>query len=289
MPARNLFSHYPLGNKSTKRSIASVNQFGGVDFSTPNFSVPTNRAINIQNFIYKNGVVQKRNGYEDFCKVDPIEYFDKFTNKFNVNGVNFNEMWKFKAEDGNWHVVAHIGNLMFEIKNIDEKDGKVSIEPINTDENYSGVNKNGETVSRPYLYKFEDYKSFAFVGANRLWFLGGNKYMCLRFKDNGTVKFDPVEDLDETFIPVTTDKITFDGAANASRTPLDMPNKLTYFRKNRLLSGGERSENTTQQTRYYEYTLDSPLILDPSQTIAQRTSEDIHKISIVIKTRRKVE
>lgn len=289
MPVVNKYNHYPLGNKKTARSSAVVSQFGGVDFSSQSFNVSTSRAINIQNFIYRDGVVQKRNGYEEIYQVHPVEYFDIFTNKYNVNGVNFNGIWKFKAEDGVWHVVAHIGNLLFEIKNIESENSNTTIEPINVSEQFEGYNDNHEVVSRPHLYKFEDYKSFAFVGANRLWFLGGNKYMCLRFTTNGTI-FCPVENAEDTFIPTTTYGITYTNSNRSNtRTLLDYPNKLTYFRKNKLISGTGKDETEETKTKYFEYLLDAPLILNPNQEIVEHTSEDISKIYISIKTRRKDE
>ena len=266
MPYRNLYSHYKLGK--SQRGVASVTSFGGVDLSSAMFNASNSRAILLKNYIYKKGFVRKRSGYEQIFKAAKIEYHDAFSSNFVeyfTNGTNFNGIWKFKAEDGNEHVVAHIGNLLFEINNI-ENNNDIEINYIRP---YTETSSYGD---RPYLFKFEDYKSSAFVGNNRLWFLGGNKYMCLRFKEDGTTSFYPVASQsfaanDETelpFIPVTSINITYVDSVIQTRTAYDFPNKLTKYRKNKLLSGTGKTENITTDHQYYEYVLDSPLITPTS-------------------------
>lgn len=285
MPIQNNYKHYPLSNLKKKSTVVST--FLGVDFSSQRFNVSSSRAINIKNFIYKDGVIQKRCGYEEIFKVKQVEYFDKFTNKYNVNGVNFNGMWKFEAEDGLVHIVAHIGNLLFEIKNIESQDD-ISIEPLVLTADIaagSGLNNSGTAVSgKDVLYKFEDYKSFAFVGANRLWFLGGNKYMCVRFTKSG-LRIYPVEDQfstgygeEDAFVPTTCYNITYADAVVQSRVPLDFPNKLNRFRRNKLLSGVGKDKTLEEVTKYYEYTLDAPILV--------KDDSDYGKISIVIVDRK---
>ena len=286
MPTKNKYSHYKLNKQGRKSTVVAT--FSGADFSSQRFNVSTSRAINIQNFIYKDGVIQKRHGYEQIYKVEPVAYFDKFTSQYNVNGVNFNGMWKFRAEDDQIHIVAHIGNLLFEIKEIDND--SISIDYLRNAEDsdsYSGLDNNGNAVSKPLLYKYEDYKSFAFVGGKRLWFLGGNKYMVIRFTNTG-LKVYPVENSEEAFVPTTTTGITYAYSKSPSRVSYDYPNKLTYFRINKLISGTGKESGKTE-TQYYEYTLDSPLVWNPNLTITNNTNADIDKIRVVIKTRRKTE
>ncbi len=288
MPVKNKYQHYSLTNKQAARSTAVVSHFKGADLSSPVFNVPTYRAISIQNFIQKGEYVRKRNGYEEIFQVGEVEYFDKFTGNYYKNSVNFNGIWKFKAEDGNWHVVAHIGCLLFEIKNIENNNADTTIEPIlaeASDVAASGIVNGVLRSDLNRYYKFNNYKSSAFVGGNKLWFLGGNKYMCLRFTNYG-VKFYPVENSEDTFIPTTSIGISYNQSASQNREQLQYPNKLNYFRKNKLVSGVGK-DNSQSQTEFYEYTLDAPLILNPNQTIdSNGKSPDIRKIYLTIRTRR---
>ena len=281
MPVNNTYRHYKLS--SLKRNVFNVPSFAGVDFSSQAFNVASQRAVRIKNYLYKNGIVRKRNGYEQIFKVNPFVYRNtangvNHPNIVHNNGTNFNGIWKFLAEDGLWHVVAHIGNLLFEIKNIDSNND-ITIEPI--------IGKMVSSV--PYYYKFEDYKSSAFVGNNRLWFLGGNLFMCLRFfvdDDNHNVTHlypvsDNLDSEDETerpFIPTTTISITNKYSIEQTRSSLDYPNKLTYWRKNKLLTGIKLAEEDPNNKPYYspfEYVLDSPILF-------KNREQDVQKMSLKI-------
>lgn len=190
------------------------------------------------------------------------------------NGVNFNGLWKFKAEDKKEHIVAHIGNLLYEVNNIDNN--QISFDPIIAASADS-------SLTYPYCYEFEDYKSSAFVGENRLWFLGGNKYMCLRFlsTDKGETQtiLSPVENSNLAPIPTTTIAITYQNSiAGGNRSSLDKTNLLTMWRKNLLVSGTTKDEDEKNKTEYYEYTLDAPLI-------CKDTIKDMANFSITIEER----
>lgn len=279
MPVRNAYQHYNLSG--VKKNIFNIAKFGGVDLSSQAFNVDPSRAVRIKNYLFKNGLVRKRNGYEQIFKVETLQYYDAFTNTLNTNSTNFNGIWKFKAEDGEWHIVAHIGNLLYEIKNI-ERNNDITIAPISVHSPYNGY---------PMLYKFEDYKSSAFVGNNRLWFLGGNKYMCLRFfvKNNvSTTHFYSVADSvgaeDETerpFIPTTTINITCTDSLNTNRATLDLPNKLSYWKRNTLLTNTERAEKLSTDFIEFEYILDSPILF-------KDRASDIQKMTMSIDCKRAI-
>lgn len=282
MPRKNKYQHYDLNQ--AKRQTLNIAQFGGVDFSSQKFNVATNHAIDMQNFIYKDGIVQKRSGYEQIALIEPKEFVERdFSTgeavenaEIITNPVDFNGIWNFKAEDGEQHIVAHIGYLLYEIKNINSN--KITVEPLSQD--------SASALNRDLLYKYENYKSSAFVGANRLWFLGGNKYMCIRFKKDGTKSIYPVSNKysgDETeisFVPTTTIGITYTNARVNGRQGYDYPNKLNMFRRNRLLSGVGKDETAETQTKYFEYELDSPL-LTPNND-AETDSDIVENIKIII-------
>ena len=265
------FKHYDLDQAN--RSTLVVSSLLGVDYSTSKFLVSNYHAIDLKNYIYKDNVVQKRNGVEVLKTIKPYKYIAKSfstnsavsseidpldieTYEVRTNGINFNGIWQFKAEDGIVHVVCHIGKLLYEVKNIGAKE--ISIEPIITEEKkYSG--EDGGYYYQ--VYEFEDYKSSAFVGGNKLWFMGGNKYMCLRFlTDISYPIFEPVDESKDTPIPTTTISITYQNSIVTGRHSLDKVNLLTRWRKNKLISGTTKNEDDNNKVPYYDYTLDAPLI-----------------------------
>lgn len=279
MPRESTFRHY--GVSGNNRQTLNITKFGGVDFSSQRFNVESHRAIDLQNFIYKDGIIQKREGYEELYDIKPISYLVKpFDNSsitsptININGVKFNGFWSFIAEDGIKHIIAHIGNLLYEIKNYNQD--HIDFEPLT---NEDGLFQGSDSLYYPRYYKYEDYKSFAFVGSNRLWFLGGNKFMVIRFTGNSILSIEAVENSDQTFIPTTTIGIAYKNAITSGRSGLDYANLLTMWRKNTLLSGIGKKESDYTRTLYFEYTLDAPLIL-PS------TQQDIASMEAVSKAER---
>lgn len=266
MPRKSTFRHYNLNNQG--RQTLNITQFGGVDFSSQRFNVESHRAIDLQNFILKNGIIQKREGYEELFDIKPINYLVKSfdsgvaqNDEIHTNSVNFNGFWSFLAEDGKRHIIAHIGKLLYEIINHDN-DG-IDFIPL-TDE--SGLFAGSDSAYYSRYFEYLNYKSFAFVGSNRLWFLGGNKFMVIRFLSGGILSVLPVEDSDQTFIPTTTIGIAYQNAITSGRSGLDYANLLTMWRKNTLLSGIGKKETDYTRTLYYEYTLDAPLIVPNMST-----------------------
>ena len=268
---KSAFRHYDLNQ--AKRHQLEVKSFLGVDYSTQKFLITDGHAIDLKNYIFKDGVMQKRHGVEQIAVTKDFEYIpasfiDPSSHlvgeiRSNEGQKTINGIWKFEAEDKREHIVAHIGKLMYEILNIDND--YIEVKPITT----GSDTVNGELH---YLaYEFEDYKSFAVVGGNKLWFLGGNKYMLLRFLPvNATYRteFFAVEDSEHTPIPVTTISITYKNSIVNRRMGLDSVNLLTEWRKNQLISGTTKVEDEKTQTTFYEYTLDAPLIVKDRKDMA---------------------
>lgn len=277
MPVRNKYQHYNL--RKSKRRNLTVKTFLGVDYSTQKFLIADGRAIDLKNFIYKNGIVQKRNGFEQILLVDDCSYipssFDTPSAPLvaevhtNQNAKQINGIWAFEAEDKKIHIVAHIGCLMYEIENIDRDTATAR---LLTNGSYAV-----DGQSHFLAYEFENYKSSAFVGGNKLWFLGGNKYMCLRFRSDGIryyTEFFAVENSAVAPVPTTCENITYENALVASRSALDKTNLLTKWRKNLLLSGKTKDEESLpaeKRTQYYEYTLDAPIYFESDRDMADFT------------------
>lgn len=271
------YKFQPVNIGTQSRRKQSIVNFSGVDYATQRFKVDKNHAIDINNFIYRDGVIQKRFGYEELIKIEPTFYIPRSFNEdveiqkeYKKNSVNVNGLWHFLAEDNKEHIIAHIGHLLYEI--VDFKKcvllGKVGTSEVYKENIYDTT------------YEFEDYKSSAFIGANRFYFLGGNKFMVLRFLENGESRFYPVEEHEETYIPTTTISITYKNSGISARNSLDKTNLLTQFRINELLSGTLKQEDEKTKTDFYEYTLDAPLIA--------RHDKDFSDIIITIEERGKI-
>jgi len=267
---KNKYKH--IGLNQAERRVLNVNKFGGLDVSNQRFNVANGRALDAQNFYLKDGVIQVREGFEELYDVQPFEYIErdfktneKASNFVSVNNPVFNGIWSFVAEDNQRHIVAHIGCLLYEIKNFGTPD--IVFEVLSNDTRYeSGYLGEQGLVSRRLLYKFKSFRSFAFVGSKKLWFLGGNQYMVIRFTGNG-VSIQPVEDNEITFVPKTAIGITYTNAKVSHREALDFPNMLTMYRRNTLLSGTGKEEDSIVKTPFFEYVLDSSLLTKNNEII----------------------
>lgn len=256
------------GGSATKR-VSPEFRFSGVDYSTQRFSVNQNRAIDLNNYVYINGVIQKRRGIEQLSNVEVYDYYVKnFDDTFDFstikkNPTNFNGIWSFKAEDGKRHIIAHIGRLLFEMTK------EFTFKPI-----FFKQIEGGKEYTNA-AYEFQNFKSNAYVSNNRLYFLGGNKYMVLRFLPNNEIHFRPVENDIDTYIPTTTISITYNDSIASGRSSLDDLNLLNMWHWNECLSGTGKEEIST--SRYFEYQLDQPIIC--------KTKDDYKDIEIIIKER----
>ena len=261
------------------RSEAVFTYSKGLDKASKPFEADPSRALDELNYVYRDGKVQKRHGLNELLTVKPTEYikvgFDGTeATSASMNAVEWNGIWRFKAEDRKYHVVAHIGKLMYEVY---EENGSFKCEPITSG---TGISTRSSS-DYPKCYEFEDYRSVAVVAANSLYFFGGNKFMRLRYMVAGDVSyriFSPVENDSATYIPTTTISITYEGAQAGSRASLDQVNLMSDFRKNLLLSGVGFPPEEEKVPEYYEYTLDSPLI-------ARNRALDMASFSIVLQER----
>lgn len=263
------------------RYTKQIKKFLGVDYSSQKFLVGDGRAIDLLNYIYKNGVIQKRHGFEELFQITPFDYAPKDFDgndvlEVHTNPINFNGIWRLRFEDGEFHTIAHIGKLLYEVKNME--DGKPSFEPIV----YSPTQVYIEGRYYYRCYEYEDFKSFAFNGGDRLWFLGGNKFMLIRYLENYGLMVVPVEDSEFSPIPVTQISITYKNARAGQRANLDNVNLLNVLRKNRLISGIGKDEDEKTKSDFYDYTLDAPLI-------CKNEARDMANFSIQIKERGKIE
>lgn len=284
MAKQTLYKHYDL--TPAKKQIFSISSFLGVDYSSAQLNVETKHAVDIQNMIFKQGVGNvKRNGWEQIAKANEDEYYaiengvlntSKKTNTRNINGV-----WKFVGEDKQPHIVFHIGNCLYTATGIgkDKTFLDSNLEMLTQDITHNGI------VYKATL-ELLDQKTQAFVGSNRLYILGGNKFYLLRFLSKSFI-LEEVEESSQTYIPTTTIGITYswkekDGedkpykvTSVGSRTPLDFVNLLTQWRKNKLVSGTYvESTYSVMASHFWDYELDT--------SVKPKREEDLKDITVTI-------
>ena len=241
-----------------KRRSYSITFNKGLDKASLPFEASPARALDELNYVFRDGRVQKRHGINELINIKPTNYvkvpFDgSATREYKTNTTEWNGLWFFEAEDGKKHFIAHIGKLLYELK---EESGYWQATPITA--NSTTYTLNGEIYVS--CYEFESYKSVAVIGNKALYFFGGNKFMKLRYRPGSIRYFAPVEDATDTYIPTTTISITYENAIASGRQSLDQVNLMSRFRKNLLLSGVGKPTDTNLITKNYEYPLDSPII-----------------------------
>lgn len=272
MPKKSAFKYNSLSQ--SQRHFVNVNAFLGVDYSSKKFSVADGRAIDEMNYVYRDGSLQKRFGIEQIAQADPFKYLaiedgdpSKHSDYASVNGVSFNGMWQFLAEDGQRHIVAHIGRLLYEITDIDNN--MVSMKPFTF-----GVGTDAYGRNAYIAYEMEDFKSNAFVGGRKLWIFTGKKLMVLRFTNGGFLLY-PVEDSDLAPIPVTTESITYKDSSVSERMSLNRPNLMTQWRTNKLASDTYVDDGkSVRTTRFWDYELDSD--------ISPKNRKDLNSIRVTV-------
>lgn len=241
-----------------KRKTLSITFKKGLDFASAPFEANPSRALDENNYLFRDGKVQKRFGYNELLNVKPTHYVvvgfdDSATSNYAVNSVEWNGIWRFLAEDGAYHIIAHIGKLLYEVT---EMNGRWYANPITA--NSTTYLKDGEIYVS--CYEFESYKSVSVIGNKMLYFLGGNQFMKLRYKAGSVRTFEPVANGADTYIPTTTIGITYENAITSGRQSYDQVNLMHDFRKNTLLSGVGYPADSNVVTKHYEYTLDSPMV-----------------------------
>ena len=245
------FSHQRVSQ--AKRLQLSVGRFGGVDLTSGSFSMSDHRASDMLNLVRRDGALQKRRGLEQTFQAQAQAYHaypDDGSSAAKTNGTAIHGMWRFEAEDGEEHVIAHIGKLLFEVSGFDRDE--LTAEPL------SMGTRGG--YATPICIELLDEAVDAFVGKRMLWVLGGTRYCRVRFTADDGAIMEAVDESGDIFEPTTTIGITPTGAIDATREKLDSPNLVTEWRKNGLVGG--RFPGISGPFR--EYVLDAPIVMRAS-------------------------
>lgn len=197
-----------------------LTNFKGVDYTKAELDVADFRASDMQNFIFKDGINQKRNGFEQQIKI-PKETGNESTK---VNGY-----WEFKDSEGTIHRIAHIGNYIYNVN----LDGDLF------ERTYTRLIPNEFYKKNLYTDKsLKDQRSFGIVRGDRLYIFAGKMLVYGKFNnenDNRSWQLRFVRDNEDTYIPTTTTNITPIGyEGDSTRASLEEVNMMSTLRTNKL-------------------------------------------------------
>ena len=225
---KSTFKPYSISNKQVARKTYSITQFLGVNYNRDTLAIPDNNATEMKNLIFRDGVIQKRNGYEDLGSI----------NSGKLNGV-----FKFIDELGNTHLLFHIGTKLYKINNI-----------------YKNSLFKDFSISEITGVALNDSKSFSFMDKHKMYIIDGGSYKVLTYSnDEWTIK--DVYGSSDAYIPMTTIGITEDDLSIGNRTNLDDVNILTPFRKNKIEATSPIQTQTGSEFPY-EFKLDDTINKD---------------------------
>ena len=196
-----------------ERKVFKLDNFRGVDFSASPLDVQSNRAVDMRNFINKNGINCKRNGWRQVL---------------DFGGANINGIHRYSDIDNAEYYIAHVGVNFYKVW-VDN--GKWYRE----DEHIPyGTNIDSENT------RITNSRSEGYLREHRLYIIGAGDYFVYGTWDEGaTYELRRVEDDEDTYIPTTTININSDGeSADDVQGTLDEPNLLCKRRKNTLVGTG---------------------------------------------------
>lgn len=262
----------------SSHKILSLTGFRGIDFSPAQLNILNTHAIDAQNIVFREGVNQKRFGYEQIYKAEPYSYYVEngdgtYTQK--SNPVNINGVYKYVGEDNKYHILVHIGNLLFSATRMGKAFSFLELKLTCIERK---VTESLVTYNLPV--EIGNVKSQGFVQNKRLYLLTGKKFYVVKIRNN-KLTIREVEDDDDTYIPKTTTGITYADSPVPNATPLDDVNLMHSFRRNGLVSGTFIDTGSNiRSTRFWDYQLDT--------SVEPKIETDINKIKITINRLREV-
>lgn len=209
-----------------ERKVWTLENFRGVDFSTPDVNVLPSRAAYCRNLINEYGVSRKRHGWRQLAQAPG-----------RINGIFPYTNREFKT------VVVYAGTQFFRADEAEDESG----ERVWT----------LTALSTPEGANLTDTRAEAFLSRGRMYLVGCGDYLVFgSFDDGESYELRRVEDDADTYIPVTTISINAAGASSDTRAGLDAVNLLSRWRKNRMRIDAAENEATAGNPYFY---LDAPL------------------------------
>lgn len=196
-----------------------LESFRGVDYSNATLSIAPNRSPSAINWVYRDGLNQKRNGYKQFA----------------YHSGKINGYWEFRDSSLNVHRIMHCGTSFYEVTPSSSilvgatyNELTITYRP-----SYYSQNEWNE-----YISQVKNEKSFGIVRGDRLYIFAG--IMLVYGKWNNTWELRAVRDNIDTYIPVVTTNIDYDGYdGELTRSLLEDVNMMSCRRKARLILPSE--------------------------------------------------
>lgn len=232
---------------SNKMYVKTLSGFKGVDYSNSVINVAENRATDMRNFLYRDGNIHKRYGFEEM-----LNFPDK------ING-----MWQFVTflgENGEKtvHTIVHSGNNIYRAY-INENIAESYYELVNfgfTDfqENYSVG-----------LGEIKNQKSYGIIRNDRLYIFCGTLIVYGYFNGNWEIRH--VRDEDDTYIPIVRTNLKSDG----SYSTLDEINLLSSRRKVKIIG-----ENTVESFKGLDVLYNNSSVVENETEFANTYNKGIY-------------
>lgn len=231
------------------RSVAKI-AFRGLDMSTPRFQVDSSRALDMNNYIWRDNAVQKRFGTEPVLDIPTTYYYDATAKNPKLCVLNqfteIHSMWVV----GDF-IVVHKGCLLFFTDG-----GSVWLCGNGEYRNETGSDNMTHNYSGAYIVP--DRKFGAIYEKGALWLFTGDGFykLTIEFNEDNVphAVFKRVADDDDTYVPTTTIGITSKESGIGARSTIEGGNLLNSKRKNGIATS---SKDEPDKNGVYEYVLDS--------------------------------
>jgi hypothetical protein len=196
---------------ATEHKRFKIDNFLGVDYASTKINANKSRAVDMKNFINRDGVNRKRFGWNEVLKI-----VDNLGNPLPING-----FWYFTDSNKVEHKIIHAGNRIFKITTIGQNSFESEYEditPVELEE------------------KILNQRSFGLVRGDYLYLFLGKVYAMYGKWNNNDYELRAVENGEKTYIPTTTIGISAIGSLINSRQVLEEVNLLTNKRRNKLIA-----------------------------------------------------
>lgn len=192
--------------------------FRGLDYTNAKLDIADNRSPDAQNFIFKDGINQKRNGYNQILKIN--------------SGGNFNGFWEFLDSNKKVHHIAHVGKKFYEIT-LEENEYLNTYKEIKV--NYRPSIIDSKEWDNYIANGIKDIKSYGVVRGDRLYIFCGIMLVYGSWDKGITWELRAVRDNEDTYIPTTTTNIRHNKyMGNSYRASLEEVNMMSTYRINKL-------------------------------------------------------
>lgn len=202
------FSFNKRNSNALKRF--SIDSFLGADYASTKINANKNRAVEMKNFINRDGVNRKRFGWNEVAKI-----VDDLGQPLAING-----FWYFEDADSEKQLLVHAGKRIFKITNFGTNSFETTYEDITPIELED---------------KILDQRSFGIVRGNYLYLFLGKVYAMYGKWSNDEYELRAVANGEKTYIPTTTIGITAIDSNTNVRQSFEEVNLLSTRRRNKII------------------------------------------------------